>query len=126
MGVGKGTNTDVELFALWVLLWFAKKKRITEIQIVGDSNAVIKWANGTSSLYTLWLEQWMNRVNLLIYNFANISFHHIYRVLSMEVDCLSKKAIGNMGGLIFYEFFDDVLLDYDIVCFEVPIFELVY
>ena len=68
----------------------------------------------------------MNRVKILICNFSNISFHHIYRVLSMEVDCLSKKAIGNMGGLIFYEFFDDVLLDYGIVCFEVPISELVY
>ena len=49
-GVGKGTNTDVELLALWVLLWFAKKKGILETQIAGDSNAVIKWDNGTSSL----------------------------------------------------------------------------
>ena len=49
MGVGKGTNTDVELLALWVLLWFTKKKGISETQIVSDSNVVIKWVNGASS-----------------------------------------------------------------------------
>ena len=123
--MGMGTNTHVELLTLCGLLWFAKMKGTLEIQIVGDPNVVIVEDNGTSSLQTLLLEHWMNRVKLLIHNFANISFLHIYRVFSIEVDGLSEKAIGDMDGLIFYEFFDEFLLDYGIMCFEVLVSQLV-
>ena len=119
--VGMGTNSHVELLTLCGLLWFAKMKGTLEIQIVGDSNVVIVEDNGTYSLQNIWLEHWMNRVKLLIHNFANISVCHIYRGFSIEVDGLSEKAIGDMDGLIFYEFFDEVLLGYGIVCFEVPL-----
>ena len=119
--VGMGTNTHVELLTLCGLLWFAKTKGTLEIQIVGDSNVVFVDDNGTSSLQILLLEHWMNRVKLLIHNFANISFRHIYQGFNIEVDGLSEKAISDMDGLISYEFFDDVLLDYGIVCFEVPL-----
>ena len=67
----------------------------------------------------------MNRVKLLIHNFANISFHDIYQGFSIEVDGLSEKAISDMDDLISYEFFDEVLLDYGIVCFDVTLSQLV-
>ena len=41
MNVGKGSNTRAKLLTLWWLLWFGNKRGIFDIQIVGDSKAVI-------------------------------------------------------------------------------------
>ena len=75
----------------------------SEVQIVGDDNTIIVEDNGTSSLQTLWLEHWMNRVKLLIVHFARISFCQIYCVFNLEEDGISKYGIGEMDDLLFYE-----------------------
>ena len=126
MSVGNCSNSHAKLLALWGFIWFSKMRSILEIHIVGASNVFIDLDDDSYSMHTLNLEHWMNRVKLLIHKFSNISFHHIYRVFSMEVDGLSKKAIGDMEGLIFYDLFDEVLLDNGIVCFEVPLSQLVF
>ena len=74
MSVGNCSNTHVELLSLWGLLWFSKKRGILEIEIVGASKVFIDLANDSSSMHTLTLEHWMNRVKLLILHFDRISF----------------------------------------------------
>jgi ribonuclease HI len=41
MNCRSGTNTRVELLALWCILFFAYYKKITRLQLVGDSNVII-------------------------------------------------------------------------------------
>ena len=38
-----GTNTRVELLALWGLLFFARSKGILSLQVVEDSKVIINW-----------------------------------------------------------------------------------
>lgn len=45
LGVGVGTNTRVELIALWGFLSFSKSKDIFQIQIASDSKVIISWFN---------------------------------------------------------------------------------
>ena len=45
-GIGSGTNKKEELLSLWSLLWFAKKRGVRCLQIVGDSKTVIDWNKG--------------------------------------------------------------------------------
>ena len=74
-----------------------------DIQFVSDSKAFIDWDKyGTSSLQTLVLEHWMVRGSILIHNFAQISFWHIYRDFNDEVNGLSKKGIGDMDRYLFF------------------------
>ena len=40
-GVGLGSNTKALLLSLWGLLWFAKRRRVHHIKMVGDSKSVI-------------------------------------------------------------------------------------
>lgn len=41
VGLGAGTNSRVELLSLWALLWLAKRLNCDEIQVLGDSQAII-------------------------------------------------------------------------------------
>ena len=45
-GVGKGTNTRVELVSLRGLLWFVRRMRLASIMMVGDSKAITDWLEG--------------------------------------------------------------------------------
>ena len=45
-GLGFGTNNLVELCALKLLFSLARENHISKIQIFGDSQLVINWANG--------------------------------------------------------------------------------
>ena len=40
LGCGRGSNTRVELIASWDLLFFANFKRITLLQVCGDSKCI--------------------------------------------------------------------------------------
>ena len=49
-GVGKGTNTRVELVALRRLLWFVRRMGLTSIPMVSNSKAITDWARGVTAL----------------------------------------------------------------------------
>ena len=49
-GVGRGTNTRVELVALRGLLWFVRRMGLASILMVGNSKAITDWARGVTSL----------------------------------------------------------------------------
>jgi len=38
---GSGTNTMVEILALWCIIYFACYKKVTRLQLVGDSKVII-------------------------------------------------------------------------------------
>lgn len=89
MKAGGGTNTQVELLALWGLLWFARLTGIPSLRVAGDSLCIINWIMGNSSLNVLHLHHWMTRVQVLKEAFDHISFKH-----NMDADRLSKDAVA--------------------------------
>jgi hypothetical protein len=50
MNCGRGTNTRGELLALWCILHFAYYKKVTRLQLVGDSKVIIDWFNNDNNL----------------------------------------------------------------------------
>ena len=77
---------------------------------MGGSKVIIDLENGSSSFHALMLEHWSRQVKCLIFEFSFISFEHIYREYSVEVNFLSKLLIGEMDGGFFYEEFRDGVL----------------
>jgi hypothetical protein len=43
MNCGSGSNIKAELLALWYILYFAHFKKVTKLQLVGDSKVIIDW-----------------------------------------------------------------------------------
>ena len=99
IGIGKGTNIEAELLALWGFLWFANEKDFHSLSILGDSKFIMDWENDTHLLHTIELSHWIPRVRELISCFHKIS-NHIFRELNKVVDCLSEQALGVGNGLI--------------------------
>ena len=56
MGAGRGKNAWVDLLALWGLLWYLRRRIVGQVQIVGDSKAIIEWVNGITNIHSLVLE----------------------------------------------------------------------
>ena len=103
MVVGRGNNTKASFLAFWGLLWFTRKRGIFRVKIYGDLRVVIDWTNAHFEMHTIHLEHWLDKIHVLIEDFVEISFEHIYRELNMQANFLSKNVIGPMDGHIFFE-----------------------
>jgi ribonuclease HI len=93
MNCGSGTNTRGELLALWCLLYFACYKKITKLQLVGDSKVIIDWFTNENDLQVVSLLPWMTRIRVLSGSFIQLKAQHIYRAYNKEVDQLSKTTL---------------------------------
>jgi ribonuclease HI len=93
MNCGSGTNTRGELLALWCLLYFASHKKISKLNLVGDSKVIIDWFSNKNDLQVVSLLPWMARIRVLSRNFSQLRAKHIYRAYNQEVDQLSKEAL---------------------------------
>ena len=78
-GLGIGSNNFAEICALKLLLTLAREKIIVKIQLFGDSQLVINWANGKFRLLNLELAQVLYEVNRLSDMFEHLMLKHIYR-----------------------------------------------
>ena len=66
LGMGSGTNTKAELVALWALLRLARERNIVNISILGDSMAIIGWANKIHPIRNNKLFGWLDRTAEII------------------------------------------------------------
>ena len=71
--------------------------------ILGDSKAIVDWANGLSSLQVSLLGHWCSMTTLLMERFSSIFIKHIFHELNGWVDDLSKKVVGDIEGLLYFE-----------------------
>jgi ribonuclease HI len=62
MNRGRGTNTRGELIALWCILHFSYYKKVTRLQLVGDSKVIIEWFNNDNNLQVVSLQPWMQKI----------------------------------------------------------------
>ena len=65
VGLGIGSNNFAEICALKLLLTLARERNIVKLQLFGDSQLVINWANGKFRLLNLELAQVLYEVNTL-------------------------------------------------------------
>ena len=77
MVVGKGTNTKAKLLSLWGLLWFAQKKNILVLQVLGDSKVIVDFANDAHQVHSLELFHRLRRVKGLLDSFPETTLQHI-------------------------------------------------
>jgi ribonuclease HI len=105
MNCGSGSNTKAELLALWCILYFAHFKKVTRLQLVGDSKVIIDWFTNANNLQVVSLQHWMKKIRDLSRNFTQLKAQHIYREYNKEVDLLSKATLTlEEDGLYFAEF----------------------
>jgi len=103
LGIENCTNNFSELVAVWILLYWALHLNLRDIRIFGDSRVVIDWLNNKSSIHSINLIHWCARVKKLVGDFTFINFTHIFHVLNVDADILSKRGLGGPSGVLFYE-----------------------
>ena len=91
-GLGRGSNNFAELMALKILILFALEQHCHSLQSFGDSMIVLDWARGSSRCNVFRILPILEEVVLLLQNFNDISFTHVYREKNGVVDLLSKEA----------------------------------
>ena len=92
------------------MLVVLKVLKVENVSIFCDSEVIIDWAKGDSSLHSLRLGHWASKVHKLISSFRNISFLHVYREYNTEANLLSKLGNGDMNFYIHYETWKDARL----------------
>jgi hypothetical protein len=70
MNCGKGTNTTGQLLALWCILFFSFYKKITILQLVGDSKVTIDWFKNANTLQVASLQRWTYKVGGRLKSFS--------------------------------------------------------
>jgi hypothetical protein len=74
---------------------------------LGDSKIIIDWCNNRGKLQVISLNCWKVRFRELNKYFSKLSFSHIFREYNMEADKLSKKALKEPEGKIYYSQWED-------------------
>ena len=114
LGVGYGTNTKAELLSLWALLLSSQMMGIPLSHVYGDSQIIINWAKGSTTLSPPDLLHWCRETKKLILSFQGLLFTHIYREHNRTADRLSKTALSYPPGIgSFTEFFENQLVSHD-------------
>lgn len=102
-GLKDSTNNLAEVFAAWALLHWALLLKLTNLSIFGDSLFVINWLKGSSLIQAKNLVHHCSNIRILIAQFEQVHFQHVYRQHNMEADCLSKKGLGSPKGILQIE-----------------------
>ena len=110
LGCGLCTNSRSELLALFCLLHVTNVMALPGIPVYGDSMMVIDWVKGRSKLKVTNLEHWCNRIADLEHGFSFFDCQHIYREHNSLANRLSKLGLGEMDGLIHFEFWHNSTL----------------
>ena len=97
-GLGTRTNNFAELCALKLLLTLARRNQLAKIQIFGDSQLVINWANGKFRLMNLELSMILHEINRLTYIFQQVDLKHIYRERNTHADVFTKAGASIVEG----------------------------
>ena len=98
-GIGPSTNNLSELATLKLTLLLAKEKGLTHLQVMGDSQIVIKWMSEEVELRKILLQPLFRDTKHLQSTFIHITFDHIHRENNKEADRLSKDGLDLHEGI---------------------------
>jgi ribonuclease HI len=93
MGLRSGTNNFAELMSIKLLLLFSKEKKLTSLQVFGDSQVVVKWVQNQQQCHNILLLPILEEVQRVVVSFDIFEIHHVFRERNMEVDRLSKEGL---------------------------------
>ena len=99
---GLDTYTKAELLGACALFLLASRLSILEIHIRGDSKIIIDWLKGKGHLQVAALKCWKDCIKEMTKHFRKITYDHIYREGNTVVDSLSKRALQQAPGKIYY------------------------
>ena len=95
---GWGTNTLVELMALWCGLIVAHNLKLQKLSIYGDSKMIIDTFLGNCPNSSISSHGWFKRANFLLEKLEYPPLHHIYHELNTRADSLSKQGLKRAFG----------------------------
>ena len=86
----------------WRLLYFARTKRIIQLQVVRDSKVIIDWVSQECQLHVVVLKGWKEKIRKIQEELVGINFHHIFQEFNGDDDLLSKQAMYLTEGLLHF------------------------
>jgi len=103
MKCGSETNTEGERLALWCILFFANKLKVSRLMLAEDSKIIIDWFNNVNNLRVLSLQAWMKIIRTLSEIFLQLKAYHIYRSFNQGANQMSKEALQLEEEGIFFQ-----------------------
>jgi ribonuclease HI len=89
-----GCNNEAELHALCALLELARDKGARRLQVHGDSDVAVRYANGSDATGIARLLILVRRSQALLGEFEEVSLRWIPRHRNGAADELSRRALG--------------------------------
>lgn len=100
LGASSGTNTKVEVMALWGLLWFTNFLDIPNLHVLDDSKIIIDYVCSQAHINKSSLQGWLKQIKSICCSLKNPTIQHISRILNSEADRLLKNALdSDLDGL---------------------------
>jgi len=93
--IGTKTNNEAEYLALISALEQAKKITSEQINIIADSELMIKQLRKEYKVKQDHLKILLEQVETLSQNFSKITYSHVKRELNKEADLLVNQALNN-------------------------------
>lgn len=98
--LGVTTNNQAEYKAVVLALERAHLLGATEVEIVADSELLVKQANGEYRVKNPGLQPLFARLKLLEHHFRRVTYTHVRRALNKAADALANKAMDKGMGRI--------------------------
>jgi len=93
--IGTKTNNEAEYLALISALEQAKKITSEQVNIIADSELMIKQLRKEYKVKQNHLKILLEQVETLSQNFSKITYSHVKRELNIEADLLVNQALDN-------------------------------
>ena len=93
--IGTKTNNEAEYLALISALEQAKKITSEQVNIIADSELMIKQLRKEYKVKQNHLKILLEQVETLSQNFSKITYSHVKRELNKEADLLVNQALNN-------------------------------
>ena len=100
-GLGHNTSIQAEAISLFQGLKQVKELGIKEVNVIGDSQSIIKAIVDNSPPKDLRLARLVSRIKSLIKSFQSINFFHVWRENNKDADTKANKAaLLSAGSLL--------------------------
>lgn len=98
--LGVKTNNQAEYKAVLVALERAQLLGATEIEVIADSELLVKQANGDYRVKNPGLQTLFAQLKLLEHHFRRVTYTHVRRAFNKAADALANEAMDEGMGRI--------------------------
>lgn len=98
--LGVKTNNQAEYQAVILGLERAKHLKATSVEVVADSELVIKQANGEYKVKHVNIKPLYSEMRALVLQIGSVKFRHVRRAENEHADALSNRAMDEGVGVL--------------------------